>query len=392
MSNHSRPVRHLYAHIPFCPVKCPYCAFVTHVGGGKLIEPYVDALRAEISALPAAAGGRLSTVYLGGGTPSMLGPRQVARILDEIDRRFGIQPRAEISMEAHPDTVSPSSLRGYCQAGVTRLSFGGESMNPDELRQIGRSHGPDRVVGALLGAREAGIASVNVDLMYGLPGQTRASWKHGLRMLVSEAPDHISLYPLSVEPGTVFARRARRKDLTLPSDGRVADMYHDACDILRQAGYLHYEVANWARTGHESRHNLAYWHNREYYAVGVGAHGYVHPYRWENIRHTSRYIERVRAGEPVVAGREHIDADTELCETVMLRLRLLREGLDLREIARNYGDTARGAVEDASRDLTERGFLERRGDVLLLAERLVPIANDVWQRFVGLRVAELVAG
>lgn len=377
-------VRHLYAHIPFCPRKCPYCAFVTHVGSLKLVEPYVGALLTEMDRLAAPRRrGPLQTVYLGGGTPSMLAPTQIDRIVQGAATRFGIDARAEITMEAHPDTVDERKLRGFRSAGITRLSFGGESLDDGDLRRLGREHTAARVIDAVTMARSAGIRSVNVDLMYGLPDQSEASWQRTITRLLQSRPDHISLYPLSIEPQTVFARRAGRHELPLPDDEAVAVMYADACAHLTVEGYEHYEVANWALPGHRSRHNLAYWQNREFYAVGAGAHGYLRPYRTENIPRTKRYIDMVQEGSTPVHRLERIDRQTEASETVMLRLRLLQDGLDLREMAECFGPSIREELEREAAPLIEQALLHRRGDRLLLDEAAVPIGNEIWQRFMS---------
>jgi oxygen-independent coproporphyrinogen-3 oxidase len=195
-------------------------------------------------------------------------------------------------------------------------------------------------------------------------------------------PDHLSLYPLSIEPRTVFARRRRENALLVPEDEAVAEMYHLACDRLREAGYTHYEVANWSLPGHECRHNLACWYNRELYAIGVGAHGYLKPYRTENIRQTGRYIERIAAGESPVESSILVDRSVELSETVMLRLRLLQDGLDLRELERSFGRDTVSRFGPEVRELTAAGLLKRERGRVALMESAVPVANEVWQRFV----------
>lgn len=380
-------IRHLYLHIPFCPKKCTYCAFVTHIGSVKLVEPYVQALIAEMDLLPTTApSDGLDTVYLGGGTPSMLTPAQVASILDAADRCIGIRPNCEVTLEAHPATVTGASLAGYRLAGITRLSFGAETLQPEELRALGRDHAPGSALDLIRWSRRAGV-QVAVDLMYGLPLQTPQSWRESLRRITDAGPDHLSLYPLSIEPKTVFARRQRRGDLTVPDDDAVVSMYHDACEITRRSGYLHYEVANWARNGHECRHNLAYWYNRQFYGAGVGAHGYLAPYRTENMRGTRAYIERLSAGMSPIASKEPINASIALAETVVLRLRLLREGLDLTHLRRQFGPDAVNSISPDLRWASDLGLLEVDGDRVLLAEHAVPLANEVWDRFVALNPA-----
>ncbi len=375
-------VTYLYAHVPFCLRKCEYCAFVTHVGSLKLLEPYVGALALEAAELARTRpGGPLETVYFGGGTPSLLPSACVEKILSSLDRIFGVRTDCEITLEAHPDTVNLQKLRDFRLAGVTRISFGGESLNQHELEQLGRGHSGGRVLEVIELARQAGFHSVNIDFMYGIPGQTLATWNETLGTALAHKPDHLSLYPLSIEPRTVFARKWKRNSLQVPGDDMVAAMYALACETLRDAGYEHYEVANWALPGHRCRHNLAYWYNREFYALGVGAHGYLKPYRTENISQTRRYIERVLGGESPMRTKEHVDAATEFSETVMLRLRLLLDGLCLEEIRQQFGVDLADCFADDLVELTARGLLRQSAGRLWLVEEAVPVANEVWQRF-----------
>lgn len=378
----SEPVAHLYAHIPFCPAKCPYCAFVTHVGSLKLLEPYLAALVREAEGLARVRpGGPLRTVYFGGGTPSLMSPDQIRAVLAHLDRLFGLTSDCEVTLEAHPATVDPPTLQRFRAAGVTRLSTGGESLSPAELSHLGRKHTSERVLEVIDLARQAGYDSVNVDFMYGIPLQTLESWEETLQRALGAEPDHLSLYPLSIEPRTVFCRRWKERMLEVPGDDLVAEMYHLACRKLRAAGYYHYEVANWALPGHRSQHNLAYWYNRDFYAIGVGAHGYLRPYRTENVTQTRRYIDLVLSGACATADRVHVDPPTELAETIMLRLRLLEEGLDLADLRSRFGlDLAdRRAGEIA--ELVASGLLQASESRLLLTEAAVPVANEVWQRF-----------
>jgi oxygen-independent coproporphyrinogen-3 oxidase len=373
----SDSVKHFYCHIPFCPAKCAYCAFVTHVGSLKLIPRYLDALETEFDRLAdIEPGGPLSTVYFGGGTPSMLAPEEIRRLLDALRRRFGIGADAEITLEAHPGTVDAAILRGFREAGVTRLSMGAESLNPQELRALGRSHGAGAVSRVVQWARESGFRSVAVDLMYGLPGQRLGSWRETLAAAVDLGPDHLSLYPLSIEPRTVFGRRHREGGLSVPPDAAVAEMYELACELLSRTGYEHYEIANWARPGRRCRHNLAYWRNEEFYGAGVGAHGYLHPERYENARQTKRYMDALLTGESPVAHRERIDAATRLAETIMLRLRLLRDGLDCVELREQTGADLQTDRREAIDRLSAAGLVHVAGHRLLLPEEKALVAHE----------------
>jgi oxygen-independent coproporphyrinogen-3 oxidase len=247
---------------------------VTHIGSLKLVPDYLASLAREATVLSEnSRSGDLHTVYFGGGTPSMLQPDQIESVLTHMQDCFGFAPDCEITIEAHPLTVDQQRLSGYHLAGVTRISFGAESMRDSELKRLGRRHTAAQVEQAVRSARNVGFTSVALDLMYGLPGQTVDSWRATLERALALRADHLSLYPLSIEPRTVFGRKLTRGQLELPADELVVGMYHEACTFLRLAGYEHYEVANWARAGKRCAHNMAYWMNQEVLAVGVGLTG-----------------------------------------------------------------------------------------------------------------------
>ncbi len=376
------PPLSLYLHIPFCPYKCPYCDFATYVGSDALVQPYVDALNREIRHIAQTADARgLRTVYIGGGTPSLLTPQQIGSILECVDHSFGIGPNAEISIESNPGTVTSHSLSGYRVAGVNRLSVGAQSMTQSELLALGRKHDPTAVVDAVTAARDAGFDNVSVDLMYGGPGGGVETWRQTLERIVDLGPDHLSLYSLIVEPGTKFKRLFDQGRLPLPPDDTVADMYDVACEYLAAYGFDHYEVANWSLPGRQANHNLAYWHDEEFLAAGVGAYGYVRPNRFFHVRGTRKYVMAVNAGEDAIEGQDHVGPLDERFETVVMRLRLLQEGLDGRLYRQRFGEDlmARyGAVID---ELVNLGFLKWDGYSIKLQEEKVPLANEAWVRF-----------
>jgi oxygen-independent coproporphyrinogen III oxidase len=375
-------VSHLYAHVPFCPSKCAYCAFVTHIGSLILLDPYMEALELEARHVASSRpGGPLQSVYLGGGTPSVMTPGHLLRFLTAVDETLGLPAGCEVTLEAHPLTVDAAKLNGFRAAGATRLSFGAESLMASELLAIGRAHSPSDVGRVVRLARKARFDSINLDLLYGLPGQTLASWQQTIRHSMALAPDHLSCYPLSIESGTVFSRRWREGMLDLPDDDLVVEMYHLACNHLSHAGYEHYEVANWAQPGHRAMHNLAYWHNHEFYAVGTGAHGYLYPFRTENVRKTRQYIDLVCSGRSPHLSVERIDDNTRYSETVMLGLRLLTDGLDVSEIQRSFGVDIVERFRLAIEDLTSGGFLTLDEQSLRIPEHAVPVANEIWERF-----------
>jgi oxygen-independent coproporphyrinogen-3 oxidase len=381
-------IEHLYVHIPFCPAKCDYCAFVTHVGSLKLVEPYLDALRREAELRHRKRwGGPLKTLYFGGGTPSMLAPEQLYGLVRHLNGLMRLSSSCEITVECHPATVSFPKLLGYRNAGVNRLSFGAESLDDGELVALGRTHREADVARAVDQARTAGFTDIALDLMYGIPQQTLESWRTTLERVVQMDVTHLSLYPLSIEPKTVFAKRKRRFGLDVPEDESVVAMYELACRMLRDAGYDHYEVANWAKPGHRCLHNVAYWRNAEFHGLGTGAHAYLHPYRTENNPHTGSYVKRVLAGLDPVTVSEQVDVHTRAEETMMLGLRLLRDGPDLGAVERDLGRHPLEQLKDEIGPLIDAGLITLTPDRLVLRETAVPVANEVWERLLLSRPA-----
>jgi oxygen-independent coproporphyrinogen III oxidase len=347
------------------------------------VPAYLEAVGLELNRV--ASLGRaapLQTVYFGGGTPSMLEVEQVRAVLRLIDRLFGIEEGAEITFEAHPATVGEVKLRELRAAGVSRISFGGESLDDAVLTGVGRTHNAADVLESIASARKAAFESVALDLMYGLPIQTHESWRATLENAISSGVDHLSLYPLSVEPDTVFDQRRRHGGLDVPADDTVVAMYCAACEVLNGAGFEHYEVANWARPGSRCRHNLAYWHNLEFFGVGVGAHGYIRPLRTENLRRARHYIDCLRAGGSPVAQAELVDETSRLNEAIMLGFRLLSDGLDLESTRQAYGCDVLSEFQDELAELQDADLVRVRGNRLILNEWAVPVANEIWSRFV----------
>lgn len=376
-------VQHLYVHIPFCPKKCGYCAFVTHVGSLKLMEPYLDAVRRELIAQTERyPAGPLQSVYFGGGTPSMMSPGQVADLLEAAARRLALSPDCEVTLEAHPGTVTEVSLAGYKRAGITRISFGAESLDNAELAAVGRDHSAGRVAEVVLLSRRAGFDSINLDLMYGLPGQTVESWRRTLHAAIQLHPQHLSLYPLMIEARTPFGRMRREGGMALPLDETVAGMYADACGLLSAAGYEHYEIANWALPGHRCRHNLAYWLNRSYFGVGVGAHGSAGDRRWENVSGTRRYIDLVRAGQSVSKNEEVLDDEINRVETIMLRTRLLADGLSFSDVGRRFGRHAAEKLRRQAASLQGSELLVMTENGIKIPEASALLGNEIWQALI----------
>ncbi len=371
----------LYLHVPFCPYKCAYCDFVTHVGSSGLIEPYVSALRLEIEHIAPANPAPLDTIYFGGGTPSMLLPEQVEDILRTVEQSFGIASGAEISIEANPGTIDEAKLVGFLEAGINRISIGVQSMRAQELEALGRGHSTTQSIEAVEDARAAGFTNLNLDLIYGSTGQTLESWQSTIETVLDLKPDHLSLYSLIVEPKTRFWRAEQAGELSLPADDDVVDMYHLACRSLSAAGFEHYEVANWAMPGLQARHNRAYWLDEEFYAAGVGAYDYLRPYRSFHVRSTKRYIDHINRGLSAIAGRDKVGEEDEQFETAVMRLRLLHEGLDAQIFESRFGRSIDEIYGPVIEEIESLGFVERRDGVIRLREEMVPLANEAWRRF-----------
>lgn len=378
----------LYVHIPFCRTLCTYCAFNTYAGLGALIAPYVDALQREIALIGEAAGDIAShTLYLGGGTPSLLTPAQVEAIITTSMCHLGLLPDSEITLEANPGTVDSQTLIAYRSAGVNRLSLGVQSAHAEELRLFGRRHSFEEAVQAFQQARTAGFDNISVDLIYGAPYQTLQSWRETLKAVLAWEPDHVSLYCLTLEEGTSLYRRVERGTIPAPDPDLAADMYEEAREMLTQAGLRHYEISNWARPGHECRHNRQYWLNRPFLGFGAGAHGAVEGLRYWNVNPVREYLERVAYGEPrpfplgpAISGCEEIDQALAMSETLILGLRLVREGVHSADFARRFGCTPDEVFGPMLDELERIGLLERTGATIRLSERGYLLSNQVFMR------------
>jgi oxygen-independent coproporphyrinogen-3 oxidase len=326
----------VYLHVPYCRVRCGYCDFNTYTADevrGVKRSDFADQAIAELdlaarvldaAGLPPRAA---STVFLGGGTPTILPPADLARMIGAVRDRFGLAPDAEVTTESNPDSIDAAGLAALADAGVTRVSFGMQSAVPHVLRTLERTHDPENVARRVAEARAAGLA-VSLDLIYGTPGESPDDWEASLAAALAERPDHVSAYALIVEEGTKLARQIARGEVPPVDDDLHAAAYEAADARLTAAGYHWYEVSNWATAPEQrSRHNRAYWTGQDWWGVGPGAHSHVGGVRWWNVKHPHAYAQRVGAGVSPAAGRETLDAETRRVERVLLETRL-REGLD----------------------------------------------------------------
>jgi putative oxygen-independent coproporphyrinogen III oxidase len=324
----------VYVHVPFCASRCGYCDFNTYtaseLGGGASREGYADTVLSELAlAARTIEPGRVDTVFVGGGTPTLLSAADLGRILEGIDRTWGLAAGAEVTTEANPESVDPAYLRDLRRAGFNRISLGMQSAAPSVLRVLDRKHTAGRAPQAALEARAAGFEHVNLDLIYGTPGETEDDFAASLRTVIDAGVDHVSAYALIVEDGTRMAARMRRGEMPYPSDDVAADRYLAAEAALSGAGFGWYEVSNWATSADaRCRHNLLYWTGGDWWGLGPGAHSHVGGVRWWNVKHPVAYAKRLADGVSPGHGREILEASDRHVEDVMLRVRL-RDGIAL---------------------------------------------------------------
>ncbi len=411
MTSPDRSCFSLYIHIPFCHRRCSYCDFNTYAGLESLIPPYVSALCREAGWVEQVAGYKLplQTIFLGGGTPSLLPLPELERLFQAMREAFILQESAEISLEANPGTLDRDSLRGLRELGVNRLSLGMQSTHADELALLGRIHTYDEVAQAVEWARAAGFENLNLDVIFGLPGQPLERWESTLKRAVALGPEHLSLYSLTLEEGTPLLGWVQAGRLPEPDPDLAADMYDLATEMLERTGYEQYEISNWAKPGYECRHNLQYWRNLPYIGLGAGAHGYAGDMRIANVLTPGEYIERLesayaqtlhrhkngKGGEktlpdcfpvsPASAQVTPIDQPTEIGETMMMGLRLTREGVSQTRFRERFGCGMEQVFEKQIKRLIGLGLLEwagEQGDVLRLTRRGRLLGNQVFVEFI----------
>ncbi|TSE00051.1 coproporphyrinogen III oxidase [Skermania sp. ID1734] len=365
----------VYIHVPFCATRCGYCDFNTYTAGelGTSASPdsWFAALRGELEQAVTVLGTSVpaDTVFVGGGTPSLLGARRLGEVLEVVRDTFGLQADAEVTTESNPESTSPQFFADLRAAGYTRVSLGMQSAAAHVLRVLDRTHTPGRAAAAAREAQEAGFEHVNLDLIYGTPGERREDLAHSLDAVLDPGVDHVSAYALIVEDGTALARKVRRGELPAPDDDVLADRYQQVDEALSAAGLRWYEVSNWASSdAGRCRHNLGYWLDGDWWGAGPGAHSHVGGIRWWNVKHPARYAEQVGAGRLPVAGSETLTAAQRHLEHVMLTVRL-RSGLPIAEL---------NATETAAADaLVADGLLRSEPGRLVLTDRGRLLADAV---------------
>lgn len=368
----------IYIHVPFCATRCGYCDFNTYTAaelGGASPEGWLDALRIELELAAATLPGpKVDTIFVGGGTPSLLGASGLAGVLDAVVSNFELARGAEVTTEANPESTSPEFFTQILDAGYTRVSLGMQSVAPHVLRVLDRTHSPGRALTAAAEALAAGFAHANLDLIYGTPGETDDDLLRSVDAAIAAGVDHVSAYALVVEDGTALARRVRRGEITPPDDDVLAHRYELLDTRLAVAGLDWYEVSNWSRPGGECRHNIGYWGGGQWWGAGPGAHGFLGATRWWNVKHPSTYAERLGRAQLPVAGHEILDAVDLHTEEVLLGIRL-RHGLRRSVLSEDEQARAEGPIAD--------GLLEARGEHLVLTDRGRLLADGVVRRLLG---------
>jgi oxygen-independent coproporphyrinogen III oxidase len=390
----------LYLHVPFCQHRCGYCDFNTYAGQESKIPEYVDALCREIHLVGQSAGTRLPahTIFFGGGTPSLLPAEQFEKILTTLAANFELLSEREWTLEANPGTVSLDYLKDLHRLGFNRISFGMQTANSQELRLLQRQHDMLDVISAVGWARQAGFDNLSLDLIFGLPGQPLAGWQQTVEQALRLKPEHLSLYSLIVEPGTLMQRWVDRGLVQVADEDLAADMYEWASERLDLEGFCQYEISNWARPGQDgrlfsSRHNLQYWRNQPYLGFGAGAHGFGKGYRTANVMGISAFVKRCQTDQtgefpigPAVEQATPVGRFTEMQETMMVGLRLTDEGVSRGGFNARFEQTLDSVFGQQIEKLMKQGLLEWAGDdedTLRLTQRGRLVGNQVFMQFVG---------
>ena len=390
----------LYIHVPFCNTKCPYCDFNTYQGIERLFTPYVKALTTEIALWGKVLNApSINTIFFGGGTPSYLPQGSIGEIIESVRSNFDINHEAEITIEANPGDITLDSCTRLLREHVNRLSIGVQSLDNDLLTMLGRRHDAIQAIDSCKTASMAGFENISLDLMYGLPNQTIDHWKTTLENLVDLDPKHISLYSLTLEEGTPLHTWVEQGKLPTPDPDVAADMYHYAEESLEDHGYAHYEISNWSKPDHASRHNMAYWLNHPYVGVGPGAHSRLGDYRFWTVDSPRTYIESAASWSdsdpncfkkfadqeidsiPTIAGYEHISPELRASETMFLGLRLL-DGINITEMSHAIGTDLGVLYKTEIAESLSLGLLEEHNGLLRLTKDTYLIANQVFTKFI----------
>jgi len=395
----STPNLSIYVHIPFCRSRCSYCDFNTYAGQSNLIERYIDALFSELAWYQKAITEKflVHTVYFGGGSPDLLNIRQFKKVLDGLAGFKVIHPSVEISTELNPGKLTFEYLETLKESGINRISIGMQSSNPDELKLLGRKHSYAQVKDSVQSARRAGFGNINLDLIYGIPGQLLDVFKNSLKQALDLGPDHLSLYTLHLEPHVPLARMISSGTIPQPDDDLAADMYEWAIVELADNGYQQYEISNWSRQSDEADfrciHNLQYWYNLDYLGIGAGAHSFVENRRWENVARIPEYCstwqeieEKSSHHSPAILNERLMTRSDQIQETIMMGLRLTEEGIMEGNFLERFGERISDLYPSQIKRMTDIGLLEWKGKgdqkCLRLTRRGRMLGNQVFAEFI----------
>ena len=371
----------LYVHIPFCSSRCSYCDFATGLYQSELAERYVRGLINEIRTSP-YVGENVDTIYFGGGTPSLLAPAQLERIVASLYDNFQVAADVELTLEINPGSATPEKLRAFRSLGVNRASFGAQTFDDAELAKLGRSHNTADALRTFADLRDAGFANVSFDLIAGLPGQTLSGWQQNIKQALALAPEHLSFYLLEVHSGTPLAEHIRRGIQPQPDEDLAAVMYEWMLEQATAAGYEHYEISNLCRPGVHSRHNVKYWTAAPYYGFGCSAHSYDgDTRRWSNHRDVLKYVSVIESGATPVAEVQQLSQTDVRAEAVFLGMRMM-QGVDLRAFSESFGVDLRDEHADDLDRFCEAGLVELDGDLIRLTRSGALLSNEVFAAFV----------
>lgn len=380
-SHHRKAMSYLYLHIPYCRKKCHYCSFSSYVSTTELQKKYLKALGQELQSIHYTGATELSTLFLGGGTPTCLEPAELVSLIEYCKELFGVKAGCEISVEANPGTVDELYLEKLLSSGVTRLSLGVQSFVESELKVIGRLHDRNQAMDVCRMAQKVGFTNINIDLMYGLPGQTTKSWKESLEQGFDLSPQHLSLYQLMVEEGTYFGELEEKGRLTLPKEEVILQIDSLTEGICKKQQFIKYETSNFALKGYECQHNINYWENQDYYAAGAAAVSFVGGVREKRIVNPIDYTNKILSGGSPIFESECLEKEASFRETVIMGLRMTR-GVDVKELQRRYDLTPLDHYRDTLEKLLNAGMVELSDTYLKISEKGWPLSNQIMAELV----------
>lgn len=370
----------IYVHIPFCKQKCSYCDFISYCDKNDLIEKYIKALKQEIKN-SSVNEYEISTIYIGGGTPSYIESKYISEILKTIKQKYNISRNVEITIEVNPGTATKEKLRDYVEAGINRISIGLQSCNNNLLKMIGRIHTYEEFLSTYKLAREVGFKNINVDLMIGLPNQTLDDVKKSLEEISKLNPEHISVYSLIVEEGTPIEKKIADGQLKLPNEELEREEYWEVKKFLESLGYKHYEISNFAKTGYESKHNLNCWEQKEYLGFGAAAHSYMKKTRYSNTENIEKYINQEMQSKQLHIVHEVQKEEEQKKEYMLLGLRKI-DGVQISSFKNKFGCNPIMEFKNELKKLTQEGLIKIDLDQIKLTEKGIDLANIVWEEFI----------